>query len=297
MKQKKSPPVFIRPLFRANTEMTERFSPKISRSLRITGASGTVNIVVGLGKLSMGIASMSFFTCVNAFYTLGMVVAKYYALSGILKAKNKQEQYNYYFLSGIILIAASLLYIAYSVRLFFHPATSVYHEYVAMGIAAFAFTELTLNLRGVIIERHNHTPLIHAIKMINLASSLICLVLTQTAILSFADTQAHTHPAANGLMGILTGSCAAALGVFMMVRIQKIKNGTNYRTAYRRVKNLMKKEALPYKIKPVRYQEEEEQTPLLQIRIADDMPNETFVLLKEKANRQLQINLVHFNRD
>ncbi len=297
MKQKKSPSVFAGLFFRANTEITERFSPKVSRSLRITGASGTVNIVVGLGKLSMGIASMSLFTCANAFYTLGMVIAKYYALSGILKAKNKQEQYNYYFLSGIILIVASLLYIAYSVRLFFHPATSVYHEYVALGIATFAFTELTLNFRGVIIERHNHTPLIHAIKMINLASSLICLVLTQTAILSFADTQVHTHPAANGLIGILMGICATALGVFMIVRIRKIKNGTNYRTAYRRVKNLMKKEALPYKIKPIQYQEEEEQTPLLQIQIVDDMPKEAFVLLKEKVYWQLQINLVHFNKN
>ena len=117
-----------------NTKIDTHFDQKIGRSLKMTGFSGTANLLVGLGKLLLGIYSLSFFTCVSAFYTFGMVIAKYFALSGILRAKSVKEQYRYYFLSGIILVTASLLYIAYSIRLFTHPITSVYHMYVAIAI-------------------------------------------------------------------------------------------------------------------------------------------------------------------
>lgn len=214
----------IQTVFHANKTIDERVDRKSRLSFRVAGASCVGNAVIGLGKLVMGLVSLSFFTCVSAFYTFGMVAAKGCAIAGIYNAATKKEQYRYYLLSGVILIAVSALYIAYSVRLLFYPVTAVYHPYVAIGIAAFTFTELTLNIRGVIIERHNHTPLIHAIKMINLASSLICLVLTQTALLSFADTEsAAVHSQANGLIGIIMGSLAVLLGVIMIVRIRQLE--------------------------------------------------------------------------
>lgn len=204
-----------------NAIIRQQVDTKGRLSVKVTGASCIGNTVVGVGKLFLGIISFSFFTCVSAFYTFGMVIAKACVLTGILKATNKKEQEVYYLLSGSILMAVSILYIAYSVRLFYYPVSNSYHEYVGMGIAAFTFTELALNIRGVIIERHNKAPLIHAIKMINLASSMICLVLTQTALLSFADKQgAEAHSQANGLMGVIMGSLATCLGIVMILRIK-----------------------------------------------------------------------------
>ena len=206
--------------------ITKRLGQRVSFSLQTTSAAVVGNVFVGIGKLALGIFSLSFFTCVSALYTFGMVVAKCCALAGIFKSKSENEQYRYYTLSGIILIVTSLLYIAYSVRLFFHPTTSIYHMYIALAIAAFTFTEIAINIRGVIVERHNNTPLIHAIKVLSLASSLICLSLTQAAILSFASTEVDTHPAANGLIGLFTGALATGLGIFMVVRARKSKTNT-----------------------------------------------------------------------
>lgn len=202
---------------------TSRVGKKKGRSLHITGAACLGNFVVGVGKLILGIISLSLFTCVGALYTFGMVTAKCFALAGIVKQDNSKEQYWYYKASGLILIIASLLYIIYSIRLFVNPINTVYDMNVALLIATFTFTELVLNIRGVIIERHNHSPLVHAIKMINLASSLICLVLTQAAILSFADTQFAMHASANGLLGIIMGGVACLLGVVMIIRIGVIQ--------------------------------------------------------------------------
>lgn len=203
---------------------TERGGIKRGRSLHIAGASCIGNTFVGLVKLVMGIISLSFFTCVSAMYTFGMVAAKLVAISGILKEENSRAQYRYYKLSGIILIGASAAYILYSVWIQSHPPTAKYHMYIALGIATVTFTEITLNIRGVIVEFKNKSPLFHALKMINLASSLISLVLVQNAILSFADTDINPSDSrlsemSGGLIGIFTGSLALALGVVMMIRI------------------------------------------------------------------------------
>ena len=293
MKQKKTPLALLQTILHVNLHMPEHFGPSIKRFLKITAASGTANIIVGLGKLAMGVLSMSFFACINAFYTFGMVFAKGVALIGIVKAKNVKEQYRYYMISGTILTVSSLLYIAYSIRLFFHPENSIYHMYVALVIASFTFTELVINIRGVIMELHNHALLIHAIKMINLASSLICLVLTQTAILSFSDTKVESHAMANGLIGILMGSCAAMLGVIMIARINRIQSRKNYNAIYRTVKKLMKEEYLDYPIKPVKYIEKTLGEASFYVTLQKGRSKTEFKYLQYMVRHRLQIELIH----
>lgn len=206
-----------------NSLAAERTGGGAGCSLHITDASCLGNTAVGIGKLAMGLLSLSLFTCVSAFYTFGMVTAKCFALAGILKENDPDRQYWYYKASGLILIAASLLYILYSSRLFLHPAEESYPQNIALGIASFTFTELTLNIRGLILERRRHSPLIHALRMINLSSSLICLVLTQTALLSFTSGSEGGHASANGFMGVLMGSAAALLGVSMVLRMNRLQ--------------------------------------------------------------------------
>ena len=204
---------------------TNQYGSKISRSLHITGAAVTAGIFIAIGKLVMGILAMSFFACANAFYSFGMIGAKSVVLTGIRKAQNTKEQHQYYLFSGVVLSATSMLYIIYSIRLFFFPVTSSYDMNVAIGIAAVTFTEIGLSFRGVIVTRHNHTILIQAIKMINLSVSLIALVLTQTALLSFTNKEADTLEIskANGVIGILMGTVATLIGFYMIFRIKKLK--------------------------------------------------------------------------
>lgn len=74
----------------------------------------------------------------------------------------------------------------------------------------------------MLVNRKNKTPLLHAIKTINLAASLITLVLTQAAILSFAQGGDH-DPSVNALLGLVTGGCAVLLGVYMIWRIGRME--------------------------------------------------------------------------
>lgn len=172
---------------KSSSRIRNDYNASASRSLHLAGISGTWNILLGLGKIISGLLSLSGFICVSGCYTLGMVVARYCVLTGAVRSKDVREQQRYYKLSGSILIIASLLYIAYSGWAYYHPKYTVYPKYIALAIATFTFTEIILNIRGVLISRRDGTLLVHALKTINLAASLISLVLTQSAILSIAQ--------------------------------------------------------------------------------------------------------------
>lgn len=204
-----------------NASICQSMDKRRRRTIRITGASCVGNTLVGLGKLLIGITSLSLFTCVSACYTFGMVIAKGFAVAGMFTEKDETVQQKYCRLSGVILIVASVCYILYSLRLFLFPENTIFHEYVAMGIATITFAEIGLNISGVLRERKNHSLPGQSVKMINLAASLISLVLTQTAILSFASDQVDAHPAANGFIGILMGAAATAIGVLLVVKTRR----------------------------------------------------------------------------
>jgi len=205
-----------------DSKMAAQVGKTRRNTVRLTGAACTGSFLLGCGKLIIGILSASLFTCANAFYTFGMVAAKFCALKGIAAPTTKQ--YSYYRITAGILIAASLCYAFYAFRLLLHPEQPHYNIYMGLPIAAFTFTEIGLNIRGILIERRSGQLMFHAIKMVNLASSLICLVLTQTALLSFTAADAEQNfSAANGTMGLLMGSAAALIGILMLRRVSKLE--------------------------------------------------------------------------
>lgn len=273
-------------------QQRSRGDQKTARALRLAGAACLGNLLLGLGKLTMGLLSLSVFTCVGACYTFGMVAAKSLALAGILQAENTRQQYRYYKRAGLVLLAASALYMLYAIRLFVNPETIVYDMNVALGIATFTFTELVVNLHGVRRERHNPSPLMHAIKMINLSASLICLVLTQAAILSFADANTAQHPAANGFMGILMGGAASLLAGLMLHRLSQMQRGRYCGPAFHRLKALMRKEKLRLHMKPLSYHDSDGQAATLRVNLEEADSCAAFLTLRRRAAADLNLILL-----
>lgn len=224
-----------------------QFGPKRGRSLQVAGASYIASAAAGMGKLAMGLVSLSLFTCVSAFYSFAMVVAKVVALSALVRGAGWDAQLRSCKLAGRLLVAASALYMLYSARLIWNPIERGFHLYVAIGIAAFTFFELGLNIRGVLVERRGKEPLFYALKTINLASACISLVLTQRALLALdgGENLADIHMRANVLMGLLMGGFALLLGVRLILRMKRAARGTNYAPVNRQLRRLAKRGGLP----------------------------------------------------
>ncbi|MGN1008998.1 MAG: hypothetical protein ACI4PV_08625 [Butyricicoccus sp.] len=272
----------VKELRDSSRKIREQYNPAASRSLHLTGMSGAANLLLGLGKIISGVLSLSIFVCVNGCYTLGMVMARYCALAGVLKGRDQKTQIRHYQWSGIILILASLLYMAYSGWLYFHPKQAAYHEYIALAIATVTFTEIGLNLRGVLLFRKSATPLLHAIKTINLAASLISLVLTQSAILSFVEEGDH-NPAWNAALGVLMSGCAILLGFYMLSRIKRMTDETDCRRELRKLRRLAKHCRLSFSITPVRKELVDGETERVIIKTDAPPQTEQWTQLKEAA--------------
>ena len=193
-----------------------QYDNKDGRTLHVTGVTGGFGFLLGLGKLLAGLLAMSLFACMNGLCTLGMAAARYSAMAGGLGKADSLSQYAAYRRAGLIMAAASLFYVIYSLWSIFHPKAVTVAEIPAITIAAITFGEIGWNLWGMLKHRKRRAPMFHALKTISLGSSLISLVLTQAALLSFSET--GPNPWANGILGAVMGLGATALGIYLVWR-------------------------------------------------------------------------------
>jgi hypothetical protein len=191
----------------------------ISKKLIFTRISIMFDVFGVAGKSILSVISASFFVFANALYSSGIGMAQFVALK--MHMQTKEKQIASYRLVGIILSIASLCYVIYSVRLFFGGKTGVYSMYVALVIALYTFVEFGINIRDAFRLRKNNALAAKALRAVSLASTLICFVLTQTAIMSFAAE--GDHSVANAVSGIVFGGLATLTGFFIIVDNYKQK--------------------------------------------------------------------------
>lgn len=220
---------------------------KYKRAIVFTRLSIVLTAFVVIGKLLYGIVFRSPFIAFSAFYSVGIAVAKVLALITHNKSIKKinstgvieygKEEYDCYLYVGVIVLAAGLAYVIYSARMFLgYSKSSAYPVFVAINIAAFTFTEIALSVRGTVLAKKDKEPIMEAIKLASVASSLILLTLTQTALLSFTyEGDASKY---NGLSGIIFGGIAVLIGAYMAVSVsvkinklqlaETLKNSNDY---------------------------------------------------------------------
>ncbi|MGN1099149.1 MAG: hypothetical protein ACI4S9_02295, partial [Christensenellales bacterium] len=271
--------------------VAQRVGKKSTRSVAFACAGCIGNAFVGVGKLAASIVAVSFFALSNALYTFAMLGAKIIALAGIIREHDVARQYKYYKWSGIVLLLASVFYITYSVFEFMHPSFNEYNIIVAITIATFTFLEIGLNIRGIVIERRNRTPLVHGIKIINFAASLITLVLTQSALLSIGETPIPDS-SFNGLLGIITGGCAVALGIFMIVHIEQMRQGKDYFQYFFELEKLINEHNLSVRLKPVKIVGEYEK--ILYVKLVGDEKGE-WPFVRDLAAEKLDFSVETVN--
>lgn len=164
-------------------------------------------------KSLLSILSWSFFMFVNALYSVGMGTARLIAVR--MHTQSRAQQITSYRYVGIIVSAAGICYVLYSIRLFFGGSTGVYSMHIALVIALYTFVEFGINLRDLLRLRKSKALEAKALRAISFSSTLICFVLTQTAILSFASEGDNRF--ANALAGVVFGTLGALIGLYVIL--------------------------------------------------------------------------------
>lgn len=114
--------------------------------------------------------------------------------------------------------AMSVVFVGCSVPMLAGRAHPVYHDkWVAIVIAAATFAELGIGVWGAVTARKDGEPLVEATKLVNVAAAVVLLVLTQSALLSFAGS-AGDAAASTGASRVFLGGLAAVIGLAMALR-------------------------------------------------------------------------------
>ena len=171
--------------------------------------------LIGICKILMAIISHSWLLFIHAVYNIIKTCARHYA------TKEKEDHYKTMFYCGFLVIAASVIYLVYSVYIYCFGSKVFYHMYIAIGIAAVTTYELIVSIHGLKKARKKKDVQEETVKYINLASALISVSLTQTAILSFTNEtdMSKVYSVGDAIFGFL----ALLVGIFMLLRANKLE--------------------------------------------------------------------------
>ncbi|MBU3099404.1 cation transporter [Clostridium sp. DSM 17811] len=255
---------------------------------------------MAVGKILVGIFSLSFFLCINAFYNIAMGMAKTIFIKEYYDGKKEPDEehpdgygkgeYHCYYLGGIIVLISSIVYMVYCIRMFVSGDSVKYSMIVSLAIAVFTFTELGVSIQGAIVTRRDKEPVIEAIKLTNLASSMISLVLTQTAIMSFSyDGDASFY---NGMSGMILGSASAILGLYMIIYIQRIMLGKNHASVLRKANKIAKKCAPGFFFEAIKYEDNGPSTRKIYVRTTEQYSEEFYEKVQYEIKSRLHIDVI-----
>ena len=170
--------------------------------------------LIGAGKIVMAVFSHSWLIFIHAIYSIVKANAQHYA------RKKGVGDSTTMFSSGLLVIVASAVYLGYSVYIFLFGSSASYHMYIGIGIAAVTTYEIVVAICGILKAKKRKDVYTEMLRYINLASALISVSLTQTAILSFTNEGDMSRAYAIG--DAIFGFLALLVGVGMLLRANQL---------------------------------------------------------------------------
>ncbi len=182
------------------------------RIILFTRSSMIWNIIVALYKISLAYMSHSVLILLYAFYDISLIITK---TTFIKKLKDESERY---YIVGLIVMASSILYIIYSIRILAGESPIRYNLYLSIAITVISVLDLVLAIVGIKHARKRMNLEEETSKLISLATSLISLSLTPTAIMSFTKIDNVTFYM--GVLGVIFGTLSVFIGIYMLFYIR-----------------------------------------------------------------------------
>lgn len=189
------------------------------RNIYFSAAAIPGHLLLAGWKGGLLIVSPSLFMLANVLFTLGLAAIKVLIVVAdrrMSRAGDASADRHAYRVTGVILLVLSVAYLVCCLPIALgYTSTERYSYEIAIAIAAVTFAELGFSIHGFFSSRRRGDLLMEAVKLGNLAASLVLLVLTQTALLSMAATGDHSR--FNGLCGIIMGFGVASIAVRMLL--------------------------------------------------------------------------------
>lgn len=150
------------------------------------------------------------------------------------------------------------------------------------------FVEISMAVHGSIVTmRKGKAPAVSAIKLSNLAASLISLVLTQTAILSFTHQGDMSYN--NGLAGLIFGGLA--------LHIHRVLNGKHYPSIRRKLSKTVISCGANLSIEPVPHEDHGSRRKLLYVYEIHSDSREQHEWVKVRIRADWDIEMIEVSKN
>ena len=158
--------------------------------------------LLAISKLILGIFTPSVFLCFYALYDIGIGLAKIVDIAN--KHKKYSEETNFCaYIIGWFLFSSSLLFMAYSLRVFFSSKSIKYSFPIAILISVSTFILLISVIIRFIRYKKNNDIISKTIRLFNLSNVIISMAVTREALLMITLKENTLHSAC--LAGLIFG--------------------------------------------------------------------------------------------
>jgi len=189
------------------------------------------NIFIAIVKFVLSLTLPSLWFFINAIFMMVLSFARFFSIKDYRKTKLTQDKqeiqkigYKNYLNNGILLIILGIMYFFVNVYIYYKGTNTTMHEYLTYLVALVAFWSIGSGIYGMIKYKRNCAPILKAVKLTNFASALTSIMLTQIVLLdTYATTGSYNSNLMNGLTGMGIGIIIIALGLYMIVGINKIQ--------------------------------------------------------------------------
>lgn len=193
-------------------EIIKRFNKEDRLFKLATICSLSLNLFIGIGKWILAIFSGVVFF-VSGVVNILMGVAKLISYIGLLNNDSDFKKRN--FIVSFLVFLSGTEYFIYMLNVYLgNFSLSAYEMPIALLIALVSFIEIGVAIYGLVkIKGRGHS--FKNIKLINFVLALEAMVLTETAILSF--TESETFALSSSLFGLIIGIFVMVLSLFMFL--------------------------------------------------------------------------------
>ncbi len=168
------------------------------------------NILIFISKIVLFFITKSLTFAISSLYNLGI---------GLARKKIYSNKENYKSI-GSFVIMASLCFMIYSIWTIIYHKIVNYNLYIGVTIAAVTFYDIGYSIYGIIKSIKNNNRQNNLLMLVNLATALISLELTQSALLSFIQVNVD-NSLYNGIIGISVGISSLIIGMIICFKKDK----------------------------------------------------------------------------
>ena len=187
------------------------------------------NIFMSIVKFVLSLTLPSLWFFINTIFMIVLSFARFFSIRDYRKTKSIYDKeeiqkigYKNYLNNGILLVVLGIMYFFVNVYIYYKGTNTTMHEYLTYLVALFAFWSIGSAIYGMIKYKRNNTPILKAVKLTNFANALTSIMLTQIVLLdTYANTKVYNSNLMNGLTGMGIGVIIIALGLYMIIGINK----------------------------------------------------------------------------